>query len=171
MKKCENRISAAPLELPERPAPLLSGGCGGFDRAVLGRDLLPRVRPLQPFDHHAVGLGEAGANHAQAVDHGAEFDALGADRPVGGHGEDDLVRLVRCDRIVGYQERRVLTAEQPQTAKETWRQQPILVVEHGAAADRAGLGIHHVVDEIHLAVVIVVALVREPYRNRVLHVA
>ena len=65
----------------------------------------------------------------------------------------------------------MLAAEQPQPAEEAGCEQSILVVEDGAAANGAGLRIEHVVDEIHPAVMLVLGLVREPHRDRVLHIA
>ena len=99
-----------------------------------------------------------GTNDAQSFDDRTELDQLGADRAVVGDGEHDLARLIGRDRAVGHEQRVVLAAEQPQPSEEAGREQSILVVEDGAAADGAGLGIEHVVDEIHPAVMLVVGL-------------
>ena len=65
----------------------------------------------------------------------------------------------------------MLAAEQPKPAEISRGQKAILVVEDGAAANGAGLRIEHVVDEIHPPLMLVVALIREPNRDRVLDVA
>ena len=49
-----------------------------------------------------------------------------------------LLRLVGDDRAVGNQQRVVLAAEELQPAEDAGRQELVLVVEHGAAADGAG---------------------------------
>src|SRR5581483_4007849 len=64
--------------------------CLGFDLAFLGRDLLPWSRTLDAFDHHAIVVGKAAANQAQALDHGTELDTLAAHRAVVGHHKDDF---------------------------------------------------------------------------------
>ena len=154
---------------PERVVRPATAYCAaGFDLAVLGLDLLPgRARCRPSMTMRSVGR-EARANDAQSVHDRAELDPLGADRAVVGDREDDLARLIGRDRAVGHQQRLVLAAEQPQPAEEARGQQAILVLEDGAAADGAGLGIEHVVDEIHPALMLVVGLVREPHRDRVL---
>ena len=73
--------------------------------------------------------------------------------------------------LSGIEQRLVLAAEQAQPPEEAGGQQAVLVVEDGAAADGAGLRIERVVDEIHPALMLVFGLVREPHRDRVLHVA
>src|SRR5262249_31513221 len=144
---------------------------GRLDLAIPGLHLLPRPRSLQPVDHDPIGRRETRANDAQAVDDGPELDELGADRAVVGHREHDLARLIRRDRTVRNEQRLVLAAEQAQPAEESRRQEPVLVVEYGAAANGAGLGIEHVVDEVHPPLVLELGLVGEAYRHRVLHVA
>ena len=82
-----------------------------------------------------------------------------------------LLRLIGSNRAVRHQQRIVLAAEQPKPAEKSRRQEAILVVEDRAAANGAGLGIEHVVDKIHSAVMLVIGLVGEPHRDRILHIA
>src|SRR5262249_49190840 len=135
-----------------------------LDLAVLGFHLLPRPRPLPPPDPDPVGRRETRADDAQAVDDGPQFDELGADRAVVSDGEHDLARLIGHDRAVRNEQRLMLAAEQAQSAEESWRQEPVLVVEYCAAANGAGLGIEHVVDEVHPPLVLELGLVGEAYR-------
>src|SRR5262249_34192197 len=65
----------------------------------------------------------------------------------------------------------VLAAEQAEPSEESRCQQPVLVVEHGTAANCAGPGVDNVVDEIHSPLMRIVDLIREANRDRVLHVA
>ncbi len=143
----------------------------GSDRAILRLDLLPWARPLQPVDDDPVGRREAGADQAQAVDDRTKLDQLGANGAVVRDREHDLARLVGGDGGVRDEQRVAFAAEQPQPSEETRREQPVLVVEDGAAANGAGPCVEHVVDEVHVALMLEFGLVREPDRDRVLHVA
>jgi hypothetical protein len=69
------------------------------------------------------------------------------------------------------EQRLMLAAKEPQAPEEPGRQEPILVFENGSAANGAGSRVEHVVDEIHLAVVLEFGFIPEADRNRVLHIA
>ena len=164
-KKCENRI------VTHHPRAKHRLFRSSLDLAVLGRDLLPRTGALYAVDHDAVGRREARTDNAQAVDDGAELDLFGADGAVIGNREHDLARLIRRDHVVGYQEGFALAAVETQPPEKARRQQSVLVVEDGAPANRAGLRVDDVVDEIHPALMLEVGFVRETDRDGIRRVA
>src|SRR5262249_21276907 len=83
-----------------------------------------------------------------------------------------VLGLICADRALLDQERVVLGAAEELYAREQPRgEQPVLVVEHGAAADRAGADVELVVDEIHVTLVRETDFVREAHAYRIRDVA
>src|SRR4029078_10871850 len=105
----------------------------------LARLLLSGTRAWDAVYHDAVGRREARTDNAQAIDDGTELDLFGADGPVVGNSEHDLARLIDRYPAVGNKKGVALAAVEPQPPEKAGRQQSVLVVENGAAANRASL--------------------------------
>ena len=68
------------------------------------------------------------------------------------HDIDDLVALLRRDRLVGDQEAGIgARSQQPKVTEHAGSQDELRVRHQGAAADGSRIGVQRVVDEVHLA--------------------
>ena len=81
--------------------------------------------------------------------HAAQCHRLGDDLVVLADGQHDLLRLVGHHRGIRDQQRIERAAIEPQPPERAGRQEEVLVVEDRPAADRAGMRVDLVVDEIH----------------------
>ena len=112
-------------------------------------------------------LLEAGLDHALAVEDLAERDVRHLDGVVVADQQHELLRLLGADGGIGHGERFVARRARHADAREhARREDAIVVIEHGAAADRARGAIDHVVDEVHPALVNEVVLVEQLERDR-----
>src|ERR1700679_3677723 len=92
-------------------------------------------------DDHIAGL-EALAHHAQAVDHAAEFHLAVFDLVVGAEQQHVFLALIGVHSTIVDQNGRILSApEQLHPRKQAWCELTVLVLQHRARADGAGLRI------------------------------
>src|SRR5271169_886164 len=100
-------------------------------------------------DDHITGF-QSVAHDAQAVDHTAQSDLAIFDFVVRAEQQHIFLILVGVHGAIFDQDCRILAARQELHArKQAGRELPILVMQDRACADRAGLRIELIVDEIH----------------------
>jgi hypothetical protein len=120
------------------------------------------------FDDHIVCCGDSAAHHPKPVDQraGGDFPLLDLVAPA--YDVNDLVALLRCDRVIRDQQRIVCSGSQkPQMAEHAWCEQQFRIRNLGAAADGAGVRVHRIVHEIHPAFDGVVGLILQAYFDRI----
>ncbi len=117
-----------------------------------GVTLLPgmaRIRPLMMT--RSVGANPA-ADHAQVAAQWADLDQLRHHGAIGGHGHDQLARLVRHDGRIRHQQHRLPHGgRQPQPGELAGGDEQIRVRQGGARVQRAAAAVHLVVEEVELA--------------------
>src|SRR6476469_5243617 len=112
------------------------------------------LHPLQTVDHDLLARLDPVAHHAQAIDRRAQLDGAVFGLAVGRDHVDELAVLVGADRAVADQDRALagrLVAGQLNPCEQARHQRVVAVVEGGAHAHAAGLGVQAVVDEFELA--------------------
>ena len=85
--------------------------------------------------------------------------------------QHDLLRLIGHHCGIRDQQRIDWAAIEPQPPERARRQEQVLVVEHRAAADCAGMRVDLVVDEVHHATMRQFGLVGEAHRHRISDIA
>ena len=146
---------------PERRAPAFGGSrCG---RRAVGRRALDiaglRGGGGAPADHRIGGAADdhlvlgrqPGPDHPEAFAERPEHNRLRHDLVLGAERQHDLVGLVRGDDRVRHQQRVGFAGVEAQASEHARRQELVLVLEHGAAADRRRTGVERVVEEVDLA--------------------
>src|SRR6186713_2224370 len=122
------------------------------DLQDLRRHRHPGHHPLQPVDDDVLARLHAALHDAHAVDQRARLDLAKLRLAVRADDVDELLRLVGADRAIGDQHRVVRGCVlHPQLRAQPGREQALRVIEARPQADRAGLRIEPVVDEVDLA--------------------
>src|SRR5579859_3303523 len=104
---------------------------------------------LRAVDHDDVAGFQAFPDDAQTVDHAPEFYLAVFDLIVGTEQQYVFLALVGIHGTVFDQDRRIFsTGEELYARKQAGGEPTLLVLQHGARPDGAGLGIQLIVDEI-----------------------
>ena len=124
--------------------------------------------PHQTVDDDAIVGPEPVLDDAQIVGRQlAERDIFLPRRVLLVDHDDEFARLLGADRGVRNQQRLVRRRARHAHAREhARREHAVGICEHSAAADRAGRAVDHVVDEVHAALVVEIALVDQLERDR-----
>src|SRR5882757_6144744 len=140
MKKCERRMLVD-----------LALSRGGRRALAVRRDLGARTRADEPVDDDVV-VGRDPRNHAQAINHGPERDVFRPRHIVGIDHQYELAHLLGADRgLRDQQSIRGRRSRHLQAREHAGREGALLVGEHRAGADRAGLTADRIVDELEHA--------------------
>src|SRR5436309_3100760 len=147
--------------------------CGGsfcFPQLCVHRDARPHAH--QSFNDDLFARLQSGFHDAQPLNDRADCHRPELDLFIRGDDIDKLLRLVRTQRPVGNQQRRIFPVARNAEARKESRTQPVIRIgKHAASAQSARVRIHAIIHKIHIAPVRKTGFVGQAHLGRNLRVA